>query len=320
MLKGIFAEISPTSKFFIIIFIILISFILTNVIGVVFSMLLFNINFTTLSNVLKNIDIKNHANINILKFLQILQTIGLFLIPPLIAGYLFSKNTAEFLKLNKKPKASAMLLILFIIISCLPIIEWLAQINSQLILPSQLHELEMWMKQAETNAEVTTKAFLDVSTFKGLALNIFMIGIITAIGEEFLFRGLLINLFKEWTKNKHAAVIISAIIFSIIHFQFYGFIPRMLLGVLFGYLFIWSGSIWIPIFIHFLNNGIAVMTSYMQSKGIIQTETDKMFSSSNNYIFLALGIISATIFIWLFYFYSKRNVESIIMNEDSGKI
>jgi uncharacterized protein len=307
MLKGLFSESPSFTKLFIIIFIILLSFLIVNAVGILMSFLIFKINFLTLTGIFQNINTLDHSNVNILKFLQIIQSLGLFVIPPVIVGFLLSNNVADYLRLNIKPNAGSFILALFIMLSCMPIIEWLAELNSRLQLPSQLHYIEAWMKSSENSAEVLTKTFLNVTTTKGLFLNIFMIAVIPAIGEEFLFRGILIRLFKEWTKNKHYAIIISAAIFSLIHFQFYGFIPRMMLGVLFGYLFIWSQSIWIPVFIHFLNNATAVISSYILSKGIIKTETDKMFDTGNNFIYLTIGIITTAIFIWLFYYYNQRN-------------
>ena len=101
-----------------------------------------------------------------------------------------------------------------------------------------------------------------MNSISSLLINMVMIGVIPAIGEEFLFRGALQKIFSEWTKNKHLGIWISAILFSAMHLQFYGFIPRMLLGALFGYTLLWTGSLWIPIFGHFVNNGTMRPTTY----------------------------------------------------------
>jgi hypothetical protein len=89
------------------------------------------------------------------------------------------------------------------------------------------------------------------------------------VGEELLFRGALQNVLVEWTKKTHLSVWITAIIFSALHAQFYGFLPRMLLGVILGYTYIWSGSLWLPMLFHFLNNGLAVLFSYLIGKGML---------------------------------------------------
>ena len=103
--------------------------------------------------------------------------------------------------------------------------------------------IEKWMKDAEESAAEITKAFLDVKTIPGLVFNVFMIAFLPAVGEELLFRGIIQRIFTDMTKSHHWGIWISAILFSAMHFQFYGFVPRVLLGALFGYLLVWSGSI-----------------------------------------------------------------------------
>jgi len=101
-----------------------------------------------------------------------------------------------------------------------------------------------------------------------------MIAIIPAFAEEFLFRGALAKLLKDWTKNIHVAVFISSFIFAAIHMQFYGFLPRFLLGTALGYLFFWSGSLWLPIAAHFANNFRSVVVEFLFRKGYVQTSSE----------------------------------------------
>src|SRR5690606_2422366 len=119
-----------------------------------------------------------------------------------------------------------------------------------------------WMKVQELQMEKITEKILQVTSFSGLLLNLLVIAIIPAIGEELLFRGCLQPVFHRWTKNIHIAIWITAIIFSAIHVQFYGFIPRMLMGAVFGYMLYWGRSIWLPIIAHFINNATAVIYTF----------------------------------------------------------
>ena len=132
-----------------------------------------------------------------------------------------------------------------------------------------------------------TESFLNVSTFGGLVVNLIIIALLAAVGEELLFRGVILQLFVEWFKNKHLAIIISAILFSAMHIQFYGFLPRMILGILFGYIFIWSGSLWIPILLHFIFNGITVVAAYLFHKGLIQTDVESFGVTENAFLVLS---------------------------------
>jgi uncharacterized protein len=307
MYKGLFSKLPHSSNLFIIAIVILITFLFTNVIGIIASVFIFKLSLTDFMNILKNLNYNNHYQINILKLFQMVQTIGLFIIPPFLLAWLFSEQgPSEYLQINKKAGLITFFLAAIIMYTCMPLIEWMLEINSSLKLPHQLHEMESWMKDSEDTADKITKAFLNITTFQGLALNLLMIGLLPAIGEELMFRGFLLRFFRDWTKNSHFAIIISAIIFSVIHFQFYGFLPRMMLGILFGYLFVWSGSIWVPVFVHFINNSTAVIASYLQSKGLIKTDIDKMFSFDKEYLYIAMSIITSTVLIWLFHYYSKQ--------------
>jgi len=151
--------------------------------------------------------------------------------------------------------------------------------------------IETWMKNAEEQAGELTEAFLKVETVGGLLFNIFMIAFLPAIGEELLFRGVIQRIFTRWTQNVHWGIWISAILFSALHMQFYGFIPRMLLGVLFGYLLVWSGSMWLPIIAHFINNGVAVVIMYLVDKELLNPELEVIGSTSDSYYLAAVSLV-----------------------------
>ena len=154
-----------------------------------------------------------------------------------------------------------------------------------------------------------TEAFLRNTSIPSLAVNLFMVGILASIGEELLFRAVLIPLFKDWFKNVHVAIIISSILFSAFHLQFYGFMPRFLLGMIFGYLFVWSGSVWLPIFAHFINNSSAVIVYYLVNKGSLNVEADNFGATDNHYLLLAGVLISLMLAAGIF-LSEKRNVGS----------
>ncbi|MNY28869.1 CAAX amino terminal protease self- immunity [compost metagenome] len=141
--------------------------------------------------------------------------------------------------------------------------------------PDFLNRVEEWMRMKEDQMAGLTKAFLKMDTVRQLIFNLFMIAVLPAMGEELLFRGVLQKLLIDSSRNHHAGIWIAAIIFSALHFQFYGFLPRMFLGVLFGYLFYWSGNIWLPIIAHFINNSTVVVVSYLFQHKFINFDIDK---------------------------------------------
>jgi len=241
-------------------------------------------------------------NIPFLKYMQMVQSVGLFIIPSLFIAYLFGPSVSEYLRLKKTPYLRSILFAVLIILVSNPIINLTGEINSKLTLPGFLSGLENWMKASEEAAAQLTKLFLKMDSFGGLLFNLILIALIPAIGEEFLFRGIIQRIFKEWTKNNHWAIWISAVLFSALHFQFYGFVPRVILGAMFGYLFVISGNLWLPVITHFVNNAAAVIAFYYYDQGVLKVDPEEI-GINTQYQFAAIVSLAFTIF--LFYAFKK---------------
>jgi hypothetical protein len=181
----------------------------------------------------------------------------------------------------------------------MPFINLLGEINASLKLPEWLSWLEKIIKTREDMAAELTEKFLKVDSFGGFLFNLFMIAFLPAIGEELLFRGVVQRIFTNWTRSLHWGIWIAAALFSALHFQFYGFIPRMLLGVMFGYLLVWSGSMWLPIIAHFINNGVAVTGMYLIDKGAIKPEFEEIGSTGDSIYFSIVSIAVVALLLWL---------------------
>ena len=224
-----------------------------------------------------------------LKMMQMLQTIGTFLLPCLIGAYLWSEKPWHWLSLDKGIGWREALMVIALVLCASPGINLLAYLNEQLTLPAFLSDLEQLLQQQEEAAALLTERLIRADSIGVLLFNILLIALLPAFSEELCFRGTLQTLFGENGRNKHVAVWVSAILFSAIHFQFYGFVPRMLLGALFGYLLLWSGSLWLPILAHFTNNLMAVVTYnifYMQQMNVDEIDA---FGTGDT---LWLGIVS----------------------------
>jgi membrane protease YdiL (CAAX protease family) len=275
--------------------VIFISFMIFLFIGVALALPFFDISGEDILN------FSGDGNIGFLKYLQIVQSFGLFIVPAFLIAYLFNRNTGEYLKYNIKPDAGALLKAALLIICAIPLINYTAEINEKLL--DYLLTSSNWLKDMENVALRLTEKFLYVDNTSGLILNIFMIAILPAIGEELIFRGVLQKLFIEWTKNIHISIIFAAFIFSAIHFQFYGFLPRFLMGLLFGYLFVWTGNIWIPIVAHFVNNCFAVFISFFIQKESLSKEAETFGADKGTIIYV---IVSVLIVGWLLYSIYKK--------------
>jgi hypothetical protein len=236
-------------------------------------------------------DFSNPETIGFLKYLQIVNQLGLFIFPPILFAYWASRKIASYLHLNIVPQLRTIVISIIIIFVALPFISWLGEINKNMNLPESLAGIEIWMERMELEANHLIIAFLNVKGFSGMLFNVFMIAVIPAIGEEFLFRGVVLRLFKEWTKNIHVAVLISAILFSALHMQFYGFLPRLMLGLLLGYMFVWSGSLWVPMLIHFINNAFAIVYIYATgSMELLNSDVESIGSSDSAIVTVASAV------------------------------
>jgi hypothetical protein len=298
-----FASASPASKVLLTVFISVVCLLLSLVVAIIFAIPIFHASPYEIIYATNNLS--DPRNIAILKYLQVIQATGMFIIPSFIAVWLFGENVFSFLKLQTKPKIIHILLVICIMVVLIPAINFIAGINEEMKFPSFLKSLENWMKLTEVNAARITEAFMKVNSYSGLLFNIFLMALLPALGEELLFRGVLQKLLDAWFKNIHVAILSAAILFSFLHMQFYGFVPRMLLGALFGYLLIWSGSLWLPIFAHFVNNAMAVIFYYFSGKGIIGQWPETIGRNNETIVYTIMSLVVSSLLIFLIYRHRK---------------
>ena len=258
-------------------------------------------------------DLSDPQSIRILKYFQVTQSFGLFIVPSLVLAWLFHGRVAEYLLLNKKSASPSLMMVIALVFFSLPLVNFIAEWNSRMEFPAFLEGVELWMKNAEERATVLLEAFLKVESVGGLLFNLFMVAVLAGVGEELLFRGVIQRIFTGWTRNHHWGIWISAILFSALHMQFYGFVPRMLLGVMFGYLLVWSGSMWLPVIAHIFFNAISVVGIYLIDKGILTPEFEEIGASSGSY-YLAVISLALVLLLLLLVRNENRN-EKLVLPE-----
>lgn len=276
----------PFSQLLLILILCLGSTIIFSLIGVALGYLVYGLNISSVSN---------YANENVmggLKLIQLLSAIGLFVVPPIVYAFLVSKKQ-PFVSLGLVSwKPIALIGLVFVLMFIItPFLSWLIEWNAQIEFPDFLYAIEEWMRRKELEAGEITNLFLNMDDTPQFMYIFFIIAIIPAVGEELLFRGVLQKILVSWTKNAHWGIWITAFLFSALHMQFYGFFPRMLLGGMFGYLFLWSKSLWLPIFAHFINNGSVVIASYFYQGSLDEAEILDFADSEYNYYFYTLSIL-----------------------------
>ncbi|WP_372753364.1 lysostaphin resistance A-like protein [Labilibaculum sp.] len=303
MLKGSLAHYSPLSQLMMSLLVVVASFSLCLFAGSLLSYIIFDVN---IFNSAQSLDINSaSANIGVLKFYQAIYSVGMFIIPPFIIAWFLSRKITSYLFLNRKFISSQFILAGLTIIFALPAINLLADINSHLQLPEFLSGVEEWMRNSESQAEEITNKFLVMETPFDLLINLILIALIPALGEELLFRGIIQRVFSDMVKSVHWGILITAFLFAALHMQFFGFLPRMAMGVLFGYLLIWTQNLWVPILAHLLNNGMAVCLTYFIHKGVLPKDIEKF--GGNDSGFWVSGCISLLIItLLLFELYRTR--------------
>ena len=295
MKNPFFENTSAPLKLIFFLFIVVVSVFIMLFLGTVFSILVFQIDFSNLESFF---DYTNPENLPFIKFMQAINHIGMFIIPPIIAAYVFSNNPKNYLNVDKNSPLFLFLITFLIVLFFVPLSGYFTAVNAQMSLPESFSGLETKLRLMEDAAGTATMAFLDVSTTGGLLANLFIIAVLPAIGEEFFFRGILQKLFKDWTKNIHISILITAILFSAVHMQFFTFLPRFLLSLLFGYLLFWSKNIWLPVFAHFVNNATAVLVYYFVGNVEKVEQTEEVLAQP---MALFPALIMFGIFLYLFY-------------------
>ncbi|WP_353717648.1 CPBP family intramembrane glutamic endopeptidase [Dyadobacter sp. 676] len=217
-----------------------------------------------------------------------------YLLPTLIYWFYIERRTIGQFSADRRPAWPIWVLAFVLVLAFIPVnskfIEW----NAAMELPDALSGLEKWMRDKEDQLSVMTEFLTSYKSFGQLLIALFVVTLLPALGEEALFRGVVqTKLFRE-LRNIHVAIWLSAAVFSAIHFQFYGFLPRMMLGALFGYLYYWTGNLWVAVLAHFVNNGFVLVMMYLHNIGAVEINIEEA-KSMPFILILASLVVSATI-------------------------
>ena len=299
-----FIQLSSPAKLRLLVLLVLFFALIGSFVAMLLAIPIYHIDLAYIFRTFENPDTEN---IRIIKFFQMSQTVYFFIIPALLASWLFSENILIFLKVSRKPSVITLFLILFTLVTAVPMLNMITEMNLRLDLPMWLDGIEKKMMVMEERAARLTELFLTSNSIRDLLVNFLMIAILPAIGEELLFRGVIQRLFQEWIRNAHMAIMITAFLFSFIHFQFYGFLPRFLLGLYFGYLMIWSGTLWVPIAGHLINNGMAVIYYHFTSKPMGESMLDTVGTGEGTNYLVYLSAFLTSLLVGMVYLHERRH-------------
>ncbi|MDP4281384.1 MAG: CPBP family intramembrane metalloprotease [Bacteroidota bacterium] len=306
MNTGPLSSFSPSMRLLFVVMLVIVCYLIFFLGGIFLAIPLFHVNLVSDFSILTNFN--DPRSIVLMKYFQVLQSVAIFIAPALLAGWFFEGNPGSFLKANRSSSFMIFLCAFLVILTCLPLINELGTLNEKMKLPAGLGGFEQWMKDMEDEAGQITDAFMNTTTAGGFLFNLFMIAILPALGEEMFFRGVLQKLLGDWFRNRHIAIFVTALIFAGVHLQFYGFLPRFFLGLMLGYLFFWSGSLWVPILAHFINNSSAVFVDFLNRNGLITTKYEDFGNTDNAFLIIGSIVVTGLLF---YFIYRKRKIEPV---------
>jgi len=303
-------QISPALQFLILIGLLVITLFVGTMIGA--TIITAKYGSDTLTAIMQSkLDVPNAGTA--LWILQFASTTFPILVTPIIFAYLIVQEPEDYLKHHYHFPWTLIIVVALTMCAAQVSIEYLGNLNQKMVLPHALKGLEDWMKQSEQEAQKLSDTMMRMPTLAGMVFDLLFIGLLTAIVEEILFRGCMQTIFVHWTKNIHVAIWITAILFSAFHLEFYGFLPRLLLGLLFGYFVAWSGSIWPAIIGHFVNNGAIVVWEYLYQNKITHINPDVQQIFTNTAYWISFVVTLVLLFI---YWYISNKWHSMHYGEE----
>jgi len=237
--------------------------------------------------------------------IQAFASLCAFIVAPILFHLVYEKDKLQALNIKPKISIPLILTILVLVIIAMPfnsiIIEW----NQHWVFPDFMSGFETWAKDKEKQLEVMTRNLTDLHGTGEFIFGLFVFAILPAIGEELVFRGIVQKKFYEASGNIHLAIWFTGFMFSAIHMQFYGLVPRMLLGVMFGYLYYWSKNLSIPMFAHFVNNGFTVLMLYLRNEGLIDIDIESTDGIPVNAA-LSSGLVVSVLLFGLYWYFAHK--------------
>lgn len=238
-----------------------------------------------------------------------IQSVLAFCVPAILAVKLAGFHPGRFLKLDGNLTARAIFGIMALYIVSLPALNWIVDWNAHIRLPESMATLEVTLRSWEETNGKAGELLLSSTSVMGMVMAVLVVGILTGFCEEIFFRGALQRLLGVCGLRPFWAVTLAALVFSILHFQFFGFVPRLLLGALFGFLLFRSQSLWTAVCAHALNNSMVVVSSWLVNTGMISATPDSVGLPDSGFPWLAAGSAIATVL--LLYFFSSMFLDPI---------
>ena len=250
-------------------------------------LLIFGLLFSSVLGVL--VAMTNGGSIFDLKNLQIIQVLNQvigFLMPPVVYAMLVQEKPWDYLGIKKLQTWS--LLGIVAMFTVIPFLGTVNDWNNGIVFPESMRAIEEQLRSIQTKSDEIVKIFISQGT---LFSSLLIVAALAAVSEELLFRSVIQKALIKLFRNAHVAIIVTAFLFSAFHMDFFGFFPRFILGLMLGYMFWMSGSIFPSMLMHFVNNATIVMLYYLNTRGFIDVDVES-FGSTDNVLVIILSLIT----------------------------
>lgn len=240
-----------------------------------------------------------------LRIATMTQDVFMFIIPAIVTAVMVTPQAAELLGIRRTLPILPLCLGVFVVVASTPVMNLMIWLNTNVPLPENIaHQLQA----LEDNANSTVARLMGPHDVPNLIVTLLIVAVMAGFSEELFFRGALQRLLITGRVNAHAAIWITAMVFSLMHLQFYGFVPRLLLGASFGYAFYWTRNIWVPICMHIFNNALYIVYQWLNYGKETAPEIDSLGVSGNLISDVIIIVISAAlVFVGFKLLYTFRN-------------
>jgi uncharacterized protein len=234
-----------------------------------------------------------------IKLLQIIGALGTFVFSSLLISFFYTGSWVGYFQAGREIDWKSAVLLMLVMVAALPFVNFLTDMNQRFVIPFE--GMEQYFREMEERTEELMMTLVKADDIVALMVNLFMIALIPAVGEELVFRGLIQRHLADLFRNAHVAIVVAAVIFSLVHFQIYSFLPRFFLGLILGYAFYYGKSIWYPIIAHLVNNTLGVLFYYFYMKELTgdsleEIGTMEMMPAT---AILSLLVVGGLLYVWI---------------------
>ena len=229
-----------------------------------------------------------------LRIATIAQDLLMMVVPALVTALICTRQPVRLLAIAKAPDVRMTVSAIMVMLVSSPLMSWIIDWNASMHLPESMSALEASIRSMEDSAAGAVDMILGPHDIPNLIVSILIVGVLAGFSEEIFFRGALQRLLASARIGNIASIWTAAFIFSAIHMQFFGFVPRLLLGAYFGYLLLWSGSLWLPVLAHTVNNSLYIILKYTTGSGDIEPA-----SAAGSAAVIAISAILTAAGLWI---------------------